>query len=91
VWLIWKPRGRNCDHATDGDGHVRTDRHGHAHGNGAGDGETDAERIAASQARHRADEVDDTVSHPKHEAHSSAADRHQVEQFGVLRKLHRGT
>jgi len=92
VWLIWKPRGRNCDHAADGDGHGRTDRHGHAHGNGggAGDGETDLERIANSQARHGADEEGDTVGHPdKHETHSSAADRHQVEQFGVLRELHR--
>jgi hypothetical protein len=92
VWLIWKPNGRNFDHAADGDGHGRTDRHGHAHGNGGGDGETDAERIAASQARHGADEEDDTGGDPDmHETHSSAADRHQVEQCGVLRKLHRGT
>jgi hypothetical protein len=92
VWLICKPRGRNFDHATNGDGHGRIDRHGHAHGNGGGDGETDAERIAASQARYGADEEGDTVGdQDKHETHSSAADRDQVEQFGVLRKLHRGT
>ena len=74
MWLIWKPRGGNFDHAADGDGHGRTDRHGYAHGNGAGDGETDAERIAASQARYGADEEGDTVGHPdKHETRSSAA------------------
>jgi hypothetical protein len=58
-----------------GYGDHATDGDGHGHAHGDG-----------------ADEEGDTVGDPdKHETHSSAADRHQVEQFGVLRKLHRST
>jgi hypothetical protein len=58
-----------------GYGDHATDGDGHGHAHGDG-----------------ADEEGDTVGDPdKHETHSSAADRHQAEQFGVLRKLHRST